>query len=89
MRLVGREKLNHLNDNVQAKSWLRNWIAEVKDANWKNPTDVFDQFPNVRVKGQNLFMFPISKINVAVELMVAYPQGIALITNTSVIDHAN
>ena len=67
MRLIGREKLLHLGENEEATKWLRHWIAEVRDANWKRAGDVCAQFPNAQLKGGNSIMFTNRKSNLAIE----------------------
>lgn len=82
MRLIGREKLHCLRGKgEQVEKWVRHWASEVTDAQWKRPADVRDQFPNAHHNGKGRFMFPVGNCKWAIHLLIAFPQGIALITD--------
>ncbi|WP_114970969.1 type II toxin-antitoxin system HigB family toxin [Rhodoferax ferrireducens] len=83
MRLIGRERLIGLY-GTGAQAWLSSWIAEVIAANWKQPLDVRHQFPKAIHKGECNFRFPIDNGAATVDLLIAFPQGIALITDLKV-----
>lgn len=83
MRLIGKERLIRLCGRGEGiEKWIREWISEVLAAHWKHPIDVKDQFPNALQTGEDHFTFPIANCNCAVCLQIAFPQGIALITDT-------
>lgn len=77
VRLIGRDKLQQIGGEVDR--WLRGWCAEVVHAHWRRPEDVTGQFPNVRVRPEGDFLFPIGATGYSVRLQIAFPQGIALI----------
>lgn len=82
MRLIGREKLNRLRGRgTESEKWARAWVAEVTDAHWRQADDVTEQFPNARHQGQGCFVFPIGHCQLAIQLRVAFAQGIALISD--------
>ncbi|WP_076880386.1 type II toxin-antitoxin system HigB family toxin [Burkholderia pseudomallei] len=82
MRLVGRERLDRLRGQGEViERWMRSWAAEVLAAHWKRPSDVKDQFPNARRLGEDHFIFPVSGCDLVIWLRIAFPQGIALITD--------
>jgi len=92
MRLIGRDRLRDLqSSDEQVKKWLLNWVAEVINAQWKHHSDVVSQFPNIRKGSDGHFIFPIGNCNWAVCLLIAFPQGIALITDLEAKDgiHGN
>ena len=81
MRLVGKNTLHKAilaDDSVG--NWLRSWLSELSDANWKHPTDVCEQVPNATEFDQGHFIFPIKDSSKKVSLQIAFPQGIAVIT---------
>jgi mRNA-degrading endonuclease HigB of HigAB toxin-antitoxin module len=81
MRLIGREKLCCLSRaEQQVKKWVQGWTAEVANANWKHPAEICAQFPNARQTEDGRFLFPIDGCARAVSMLIAFPQGIALIT---------
>ena len=82
MRLIGREKLNRLKGKgTEAEKWAKAWVAEVAEAHWRRPDDVTEQFPSAQPHGHNCFLFPISNCQLAIQLRIAFPQGIALISD--------
>lgn len=83
MRLLGRQRLSRLRGD-EIEKWVRAWVAEVMNAHWKQPSDVRDQFPNARHHGGSLFLFPVGSCNCVICLMIAFPQGVALITDLKV-----
>lgn len=81
MRLVGREKIQCLaRTDELAHKWTCAWVAELSTANWKDPKDVSQQFPNARQSESGHFIFPIGNCNKEIFLKIAFQQGIALIT---------
>ncbi len=87
MRLLGRNRLSHLySKNEQIENWVRSWTAEVLAAHWKHPVDVQGQFPNAHHQCDGVFMFPVGSCNWAICVHIAYPQGVALITELKIKD---
>ena len=81
MRLVGKEKLQHLiRTDESARTWVRAWTTELASASWKQPEDVSYQFPNSRQSDSGQFVFPINNCDKEVCLQIAFQQGIAVIT---------
>ena len=81
MRLVGKEKIQHLlRSDESARAWLYLWIAELAYANWRQPADVVSQFPNVQQPESGNFVFPIANCDKKVHIQIAFPQGVAVIT---------
>lgn len=81
MRLVGRDILNPLQkQNKTLDNWLSAWVCELVHARWWSPADVLDQFPKVQERGNGLFLFQTEPKGYYIEVQIAFPQGIALIT---------
>lgn len=90
MVLLGRERLEKLRGlGEQVQKWLLSWAAEITTANWKHAADVRDQFPNVQSSGQGSFVFPVADCGWKICLLIAYPQGVALITELKIEDEAH
>ncbi|CAG9932743.1 type II toxin-antitoxin system HigB family toxin [Candidatus Nitrotoga arctica] len=82
MRLIGREKIHHLKGaGEQIDKWALNWTSEVMSAHWKLPVDVITQFPKASVKDDVFFIFPVGGNKWTIHVLVAFSQGIALITD--------
>lgn len=85
MRLIGRERLSYLEGSGdQVEKWMMSWIAEVMAAHWKHPSDVCNQFPTAYHQGEGRFMFPLRNCNYVIYLLIAFPQGVVLITDLKV-----
>ena len=82
MRLIGRTKLGRLRGRgEQTQKWLLSWAGEVMNAHWRTPADVSTQFPNALHRGSGHFEFPVSTCSWRIHLLIAFPQGVALITD--------
>lgn len=87
MKLLGRERLDTLRGlSDQVEKWVQSWANEVIAANWKHEAEVKDQFPNAQNSSPGVFVFPISGCAWQVCLLIAYPQGVALITELKIKD---
>jgi len=90
MRLLGRKRLSHLQSRGnEVEKWVRSWATEILAANWKHPSDVRDQFPNARHNGNGHFVFPVVNCNYVICLFIAFPQGVALITELKLEDETH
>lgn len=87
MKLLGRERLDTLQGlGDQVQKWIQSWANEVTSANWKHETEVTDQFPNARTSSHGVFLFPVSGCGWQICLLIAFPQGVALITELKIKD---
>lgn len=85
MRLIGREKLASLKGiGSEIEKWVRTWASEVMNAHWKHPTEVSIQFPNAQNTGNGTFIFPACNGGLTIQLLIVFPQGVALITDLKV-----
>lgn len=80
MRLIGKPILQRtLALYPAARPWVTSWVAEIADAQWKQPADVRAQFPRVRERPSGAFAFPVADTGSALVLAIAFPAGVALI----------
>ncbi len=75
MRLIGREKLFDLGLNTL----LNNWLAEIKNANWKACNELLSQYPRVVALENDTFLYPVDSMSLHVEFTIAFSRGIVLI----------
>jgi mRNA-degrading endonuclease HigB of HigAB toxin-antitoxin module len=81
MRLLGRDTLRGLQKrNELLDKWLASWLCEIVHARWWSPVDVINQFPKVQENDNGLFLFQTEPKGFCIEVQIAFPQGIALIT---------
>ena len=79
MRLIGRNKLNHSSHDAMA--WMKVWAADVIQAQWKEPEDVIRQFPKAKISVPGNFLFNVGEYQLQLQITIAFPQGIALVTD--------
>ncbi|HBO9693886.1 TPA: type II toxin-antitoxin system HigB family toxin [Pseudomonas aeruginosa] len=90
MHLLGRDKLEPLKGlDGGLDKWVVSWVSEMTQASWKGSTDLLAQFPKAQEIAPGVFRFYVVTGNYAVEVRVAFPQGIALITALLTIEESN
>lgn len=90
MHLLGRDTLNRLqNQNEMLDKWLSSWLSELVHARWWCSADVVGQFPKVQEHRDGLFLFQTEPKGYCIEVQIAFPQGIALITALTEITEDN
>ncbi|MGA4636273.1 hypothetical protein ACPA5B_20570 [Pseudomonas solani] len=84
MKLLGLQKLVSLKGESDiVDRWLSSWVSEVIHANWKQMSDVCDQFPAMVVVNGTVYSFPIVNTGIQVNLNMAFTHGIAIIIELS------
>jgi mRNA-degrading endonuclease HigB of HigAB toxin-antitoxin module len=79
MKLLGREHIHRFRGHDERMDrWLLCWEAEIIAANWKSPKDILAQFPNAVERPTNRFFFAITPIPLKVEIMINFPNQIAV-----------
>lgn len=82
MKLLGRNRLEMLYGlDDQTDEWVRNWVSELSNANWKVAKDVLRQFPRAKNIANDVFQFPVSEQQRSIEVAMMFPQAIALVVN--------
>lgn len=82
MKLLGRNRLEMLYGlDDQTDEWVRNWISELSNANWKVAKDVLRQFPRAKNIANDIFQFPVSEQQRSIEVAMMFPLAIALVVN--------
>jgi hypothetical protein len=81
MHLLGRDTLNGLQkQNEMLDKWVAIWVCEFIHARWWCSDDVIGQFPKAQQHGNGIFLFQTEPKGYCIEVKIAFPQGIALIT---------
>jgi hypothetical protein len=82
MKLLGRNRLQPMYGlDDQTDTWLRNWVTEMSNANWKHPKDVFRQFPQVKSSNTGIFYFRAGVRAQYIEVSMMFPLAIAIVTD--------
>jgi len=80
MKLHGRNRLRELFglDN-QTDKWLRAWISEVTNANWKQAEDVLRQFPQAECIADNVIQFRVEPQTAWIEVALSFSLAVAIV----------
>ena len=62
-----------------AESALREWVRDVKDANWETPNDVQTRYPNARTLKDNRVVFKIKGNDYRLIVHIFYPAKVVYI----------
>lgn len=68
-----------------AAKWVPGWVAELRDAHWKRPSDVVGQFPKARQENDGTFLFPIAGRPAGIHALIVFPRGLVLILSVKVL----
>jgi mRNA interferase HigB len=82
MKLLGRNRLQALYGlDDQTDIWLRSWVSEISDANWKHPKDVLRQFPQAKCITNGIFLFRPGLRTQYIEVSMMFPLAMAIVTD--------
>jgi hypothetical protein len=80
MKLLGRDKLQSLLGlDEQTDKWIRGWMSEVVNANWKDPLDVLHQFPHAKRASSGIFHFRVASQPKLIEVSMTFPKATAIV----------
>lgn len=63
----------------QTDKWLRAWISEVANANWKQAKDVLRQFPQAKCVTDNVIQFRVEPQAVWIEVVLSFSFAVAIV----------
>ncbi|MBB4867127.1 mRNA-degrading endonuclease HigB of HigAB toxin-antitoxin module [Pseudomonas nitritireducens] len=90
MHLLGRDKLGPLKGRDKGlDKWIVSWVSEVIHASWNDSADLLAQFPKAQQIASGIFRFCVVTGNYMIEVRVAFPQRVALITTLITIEESN
>jgi len=82
MRLVGREKLEHLKDiDTSSKRWIDAWLYEISRAGWKSKKEIYEQFPKVIAVSEDVYQFKVEGCDLLIEIIISFSHLIVLVTS--------
>src|SRR5260221_568910 len=84
MQIVGRDKLDEFaNEHTDARSWIGNWVADTKLAEWKTPQHIKDSYASASFLADNVVIFNVKGNRYRLEVLVAYKTGTVVIVKIS------
>jgi len=73
MQITGRDKLEEfIGEHTDAKSWIDNWVADTKLAEWKTPQDIKNSYASASFLADNVVIFNVKGNRYRLEVLVAY-----------------
>lgn len=80
MRIISRKKLRDFwNQHPDAQASLQAWYADVKQAEWKTPTEIKNLYRNASFVANNRVLFNIKGNKYRLVVAVQYEYGIVYI----------
>jgi mRNA interferase HigB len=80
MRIISRKKLRDFwNQHPDAQASLQAWYADVKQAEWKTPTEIKNLYRNASFVANNRVVFNIKGNKYRLVVAVQYEYGIVYI----------
>lgn len=80
MRIISRKKLRDFwNQHPDAQASLQTWYADVKQAEWKTPTEIKNLYRNASFVANNRVVFNIKGNKYRLVVAVQYEYGIVYI----------
>lgn len=84
MQITGRDKLEEFTDeHTDAKSWIDNWVAATKLAEWEKPQDIKDAYASASFLADNVVIFNVKGNRYRLKVLVAYKTGTVVILKIS------
>ncbi len=84
MQIAGRDKLDDfISEHTDAKSWIDNWVADTKLAEWKTPQDIKNSYASASFLADNVVIFNVKGNRYRLEVLVAYKTGTVVIVKIS------
>ena len=73
MKINGLALLHeHVKQYPKTKSWIENWIADVRAANWTTPHDIKARYARASILPSNIVIFDVCGNQFRLETIVAY-----------------
>lgn len=81
MRVVGTDVLHAFcGRHADCRSWIRNWLAEVRAARWLDTHDIKSKYSAASFLPGNLVIFNVRGNEYRLEVQVSYLAGILRVT---------
>ena len=73
MFITGRKKLTKfIRKHADARSWVRNWLDDVEQANWENPQDIKARYATASFLADQVVFFNVRGDHYRLKVQVAY-----------------
>jgi len=84
MQITGRDKLEEfIGEHTDTKSWIDNWVADTKLAEWKTPQDIKNSYASASFLAGNVVIFNVKGNRYRLEVLVAYKTRTVVILRIS------
>ncbi len=80
MVLVGREKLQQFTEeHADARGWINAWVAEIKIADWKSPSDIKRQYSTASILADAIVIFNVKGNNYRLKTQIDFSASVIAI----------
>lgn len=80
MRLIGLNILQEFCEkHSDCKSWIENWIADVRAAKWRSLNDLKERYPSASILAKNIVIFNVKGNSYRLSVQVAVSMQIVAI----------
>ena len=80
MRIAGRDKLDEFaGAHADARSWIKNWIADTETARWLTPQSIKDSYSSARFLAARVVIFNVKGNHYRLKVQVAYNTGLVVV----------
>ena len=80
MRVIGIKKMDDfIQMHADAKTWLRSWLAEARNSEWRYPNDIKSRYKSASILDKNRVIFNIKGNNYRMEIQVSYENKVVII----------
>ncbi len=80
MKLRGLEILYEFSRcHPEARNWINNWVADVKNVTWQTPQDVKNRHSSASIVADNIVFFNVKGNDYRMQVKIYYQSGDVLI----------
>lgn len=73
MRILGQSTLSKfLDSHADARTWVVNWVADVRGSHWTSFHDIRDKYPSASFLANSIVIFNVRGNNHRLETQVAF-----------------
>ena len=73
MRILGQSRLHEFAvTHADARTWIHNWVADVKASRWTNFHDLKAKYPSASILANNIVIFNVRGNNYRLEVQVTF-----------------
>jgi mRNA interferase HigB len=77
MKIIGLSTLKDFSDeHVDCRKWISNWVADVKQSNWRNGHDIRERYATASFLRHNIVIFNVRGNRYRLVTTIAFINGV-------------